>query len=192
MKWAQSSNAAIANKDYSRVLISGPFTNRLVHRWRSEEAAILVGTNTALNDDPALDARLWTGPAPVRLVVDLHLRLPHHLQIFDGKQKTVILNGVKNEETLEVTYHKIDTSLPLAKAIAAACHQLKIQSVLVEGGAQLLQAFIDEKIWDEARIIHNPALVIEQGLPAPQLLHHRLIRQEKISTDILSYYIPVP
>ncbi len=83
LKWAQSKNQKIANADFSRVLITSALSNRLVHKWRSEEAGIMVGTKTALQDNPALNTRHWTGPDPLRLVVDMNLRLPSDLQIFD-------------------------------------------------------------------------------------------------------------
>ena len=98
LKWAQSDDGKIAKTGHSRVLISNDYTNRLVHKWRSEEASILVGTNTALMDNPSLDTRLWKGPNPVRLVVDKNLALPASLNVFDQKIKTIIFNTLKHEE----------------------------------------------------------------------------------------------
>lgn len=99
LKWAQSSDGKITGNNSSRMLISNETSNRLVHKWRGEEAAILVGTNTALNDDPALTARLWPGKDPVRGVIDKELKLPAHLKLFDGSTETIVFNYLKKKIT---------------------------------------------------------------------------------------------
>jgi diaminohydroxyphosphoribosylaminopyrimidine deaminase/5-amino-6-(5-phosphoribosylamino)uracil reductase len=172
-----------------RLLISNEFTNRLVHKWRSEEAAILVGTNTALFDDPALTARLWKGAHPVRLVVDMNLRLPASLQLFDQQVKTIVFNSLKQEEKENLLYYQVTQDVPLVHQVVHALYQLKIQSVLVEGGAQLLQSFIDEGWWDEIRVITNNEQVVAQGLPAPHMESGRLVHQETLFTDTLHYFV---
>lgn len=189
LKWAQSKNQKIANTDFSRVLISNVYSNRLVHKWRSEEFAIMVGTNTALHDDPALNTRHWKGPDPLRLVVDMNLRLPNDLQIFDKKQKTIIFNSVKDGEQENLLYYKLDNSLSFTSSLMKACYDLQIQSILIEGGTKLLLSFIKEQLWDEARVIENSQLVIDNGLQAPALSNQYLIETENISTDVVSYYI---
>lgn len=187
LKWAMSADDKIAPEDRSRMSISNEMTNRLVHKWRSEEMAILVGTNTAAFDDPELTTRLWPGSDPVRLVVDLHLRLPSSLKLFNGK-KTVVFNLHLHEEKENVLYYQVAEDASVVHQIINALYQLKIQSVLVEGGAQLLQSFIDEGLWDEARLICNQELVIGSGIAAPQLKHHSLIEKEVLSTDTIQYY----
>ena len=152
-----------------RTLISNEYTNRLVHKWRSEEAAILVGTRTALADDPALTARLWHGPDPIRLVIDKDLRLPDSLQLFDRKVRTIVFNHLRHEETENLQYYQLATDSSLVHQVVVALTALNIQSVLVEGGARLLQSFIDEGYWDEARVITNNDLEIPGGLTAPVL-----------------------
>lgn len=188
LKWAQSKNQKIANADFSRVLISNPYSNRLVHKWRSEEAGIMVGTNTALYDNPSLNARHSSGPDPVRLVVDSQLRLPNHLQIFDKRQKTIIFNSIRHEEQENLGFYKLDKNLSFVTSLLKACYKLKIQSILVEGGAQLLQSFIDAQLWNEARVIENSQLIIDKGLNAPVLSNHHLAASENILTNIISYY----
>ncbi len=155
LKWAQSSDHKIANADHSRVFISNDYTNRLVHKWRSEEAAIMVGTNTALYDNPSLNNRLWAGNSPVRIIIDKELKIPatHHL-INDGK-KTIIFNTLTQEDAGNLLYRKMATGNSILQQIVASLFEMKIQSVLVEGGAKLLQSFIDEGFWDEARVITN-------------------------------------
>lgn len=188
LKWAQSKNHRIANADFSRVLISNAYSNRLVHKWRSEEAAIMVGTNTAIQDDPALNTRNWSGPDPVRIVVDMNLRLPLALKIFDRQQKTIIFNAIKHEEQENLVYYKIEKEPSLVKALLKACYELNIQSILIEGGNKLAETFINEYCWDEARVIENSELIIDNGLRAPLLSNHQLISSQTISTDIVSYY----
>jgi diaminohydroxyphosphoribosylaminopyrimidine deaminase / 5-amino-6-(5-phosphoribosylamino)uracil reductase len=187
LKWAQSVDGFIAGMT-GRTYISNDYTNRLVHKWRSEEAAILVGPRTALLDDPALTARLWTGPDPVRLVIDKGLELPGTLRLFDGKVRTVVFNRLRHEEEGMVQYYQLAEDSSLIHQVSVALHRLKIQSVLVEGGARLLQSFIDADCWDEARVITNGALELSGGLPAPRLGHMAKIRRESILDDTISYY----
>jgi diaminohydroxyphosphoribosylaminopyrimidine deaminase/5-amino-6-(5-phosphoribosylamino)uracil reductase len=211
LKWAQTTNARIAGPGISasagtsglaartgpitdgqspRLLISNEVTNRLVHKWRSEEAAILVGPRTALLDNPALTARLWTGPDPIRLVIDKELQLPEDLQLFDKKVRTIVFNNLKQEDDGPIQYYQLSTDSSLIHQLVVALHHLKIQSVLVEGGARLLQSFIDEDCWDEARVITNDELEIPAGLPAPRLQHARLVSRESLLSDSIRYYEP--
>ena len=188
LKWAQTFNGKIANNDYSRLLISNEITNREVHKWRSREAAILVGTNTALLDDPSLTTRLWPGNNPVRLVIDRQLKLPSNLHLFDGKVKTIVFNTVQHLEKDNLLYYKISNDQSIVTQILEVLYQLKIQSVLVEGGTQLLQSFIDEDYWDEAILITNAGLAILDGIHAPALKKAEKISGDKIYTDTIDYY----
>jgi diaminohydroxyphosphoribosylaminopyrimidine deaminase / 5-amino-6-(5-phosphoribosylamino)uracil reductase len=188
LKWAQTADGCIAKCDYSRIKISSPFTNRLVHKWRSEEMGILVGTNTALFDDPELTTRLWPGANPVRLVVDMNLRLPASLKLFDGVHKTIVFNKLRHSEHLNLLYYQVTDDVSLVHQVLNALYQTKIQSVLVEGGAALLQTFIDEGAWDEARIITNEALSAGRGLPAPVLKEAQLLHTEDVDTDRIRYF----
>ena len=192
LKWAQTANVIIAANENERLLISNEYSNRLVHQWRSEEAAILVGTNTALQDNPSLNNRLWTGISPVRLVLDMNLRLPGSLKIFDRQQKTIVFNGVKQEEQPNLVYYQLNKETSVIDQLLNACYQLGIQSILVEGGAILLQSFINSNHWDEARVITNAGLIIDKGLDAPVLKSMHPERTEKINTDTITYYINKP
>ncbi len=188
LKWAQSNNHKIANADFSRVWITNVYSNRLVHRWRSEESAIMVGTNTALQDDPALNTRHWTGPDPVRLVVDMNLRLPATLQVFNKTQKTIVFNGVKNEEHENLVFYKTDKEPSMVKGILKACYELGLQSIIIEGGNKLAESFINEHAWDEARVIENSRMIIDNGLRAPVLTNQKFVSSETVFTDIITYY----
>lgn len=188
LKWAQTADQKVGSPDHSRVLISNEITNRLVHKWRSEEAGILVGTNTALYDDPSLTGRLWGGINPVRLVIDKNLRLPSHLQLFDGSVKTIVFNLVRQEEG-KVIYHRLAGQKDFVIEMLAVLFKLNIQSVLVEGGPAVLQTFIKGGHWDEARVITNHQMHISSGVQAPQLVGHRPSGWEKILSDTIQYFV---
>ncbi len=187
LKWAQSSDGKIAGENLSKLRISNEFTNRLVHKWRSEEAAILVGTNTALRDDPALTTRLWPGRNPVRLVIDKELALPMHLKLFDDSARTIVFNYKKQQEGEKLSYCKLNAAENIIPQILHALYEKQIQSVIVEGGAKLLQSFVDAGSWDEARVITNSSMMIGEGLNAPVLKDDILLSEQKIENDIISF-----
>ena len=200
LKWAQSSDGKMAaplnppegetlvHEAARRLLISNEFTNRLVHKWRTEEAAIMVGTNTALLDDPALTVRLWPGNNPVRLVIDMDLKLPPSLKLFDGTVKTIVFNQHKQEEGEMLSFYKIDKDEKFIPQFFNALYKLQLQSVIIEGGAKLLKSFIDENAWDEARVISNEELIIGNGLGAPVLKNSNLFEEQKIKSDSISFF----
>jgi len=188
LKWAETADGRIAGDGTARLLISNEQTNRLVHKWRSEEASIMVGTNTALLDDPELTIRDWNGPSPIRLVVDIDLKLPLTLKIFNSKQRTVIFNAFKHEEQYNLLYYQVTEDVNLVHQIVNALYQMKIQSMLVEGGARLLQSFIDEEMWDEIRIVKNEELKINNGLAAPELLLKGVCQEMRILNDSIKIY----
>ncbi|MCU0322561.1 MAG: bifunctional diaminohydroxyphosphoribosylaminopyrimidine deaminase/5-amino-6-(5-phosphoribosylamino)uracil reductase RibD [Chitinophagaceae bacterium] len=177
LKFAQTADGFIGEAipssskwgELERLLISNEFTNKLVHQWRSEEAAILVGTNTALFDNPSLTNRFWTGKNPLRLVIDKQLKLPSTLQLFNQQEKTVVFNLLKNEINQQLEYVQLNTTDSVIQQIIQYCYSHNIQSILVEGGTQLLQSFIDGNLWDEARIITNEQLFVQVGVTAPKL-----------------------
>jgi diaminohydroxyphosphoribosylaminopyrimidine deaminase / 5-amino-6-(5-phosphoribosylamino)uracil reductase len=186
LKWAQSANGKIGSEK-ERILISNDYTNRIVHKWRSEESAILVGTNTALMDDPSLTTRLWNGKNPVRIVIDTQLKLPLTLNVFNKVANTLIFNFFKNSTENNLTYIKADPENFIGKTLSAL-YELSIQSVLIEGGARTLQSFIDRGLWDEARIITNEEMVMENGISAPEPKNFVLIDKEKYLNDRIHYY----
>ena len=190
LKWAQSSDNKIANADLSKVVISNDFTNRLVHKWRSEEAGIMVGTNTALYDNPSLNIRLWKGNDPVRVVIDKYLKIPGTFNLLSGNISTLIFNNTTETESGKLKYFKIDFTQPVGPQILQKLYHLKLQSVLVEGGANLLQSFIDSHLWEEARVITNQHLIIGKGIAAPVLSNHSLLESEDYGKDKINYYKP--
>ena len=195
LKWAETADHKIASGDRSRLFISNACTNRLVHKWRSEEMAIAVGTNTAFHDDPELSTRLWPGTHPLRIVVDSDLRLPSSLKLFDGTIPTIVFNTKKHSiENAKarfqggVHYYQVTEDVSLVQQTLHALYNMNIQSVLIEGGAALLQSFIDEEVWDEAKVITNEKLIIGEGLPAPVLNQHQLTHTDTFFSDTVHTY----
>jgi len=191
LKWAQTANLKIAAGSKERLLISNEFTNRKVHRWRSEEAAILVGKNTVMKDDPVLTNRLWDGPSPVRLVIDMDLQLPASAKVFNQDAPTVVFNKIRHSSGEQPVFYQVTEDVNLIHQVVHALYRLNILSVLVEGGARLLQSFIDEGLWDEARIITNTEMVVEEGLAAPVLPEAAAVDEELTGSDRLVYFKPL-
>jgi diaminohydroxyphosphoribosylaminopyrimidine deaminase/5-amino-6-(5-phosphoribosylamino)uracil reductase len=188
LKWAQSANHKITGKTGERIHISSDYSNRIVHKWRSQEAGILVGTNTALLDNPELTTRLWEGKNPVRIVLDQKLRLPDSLKLFNGEENTIVLNDVSDLSAGKILFKKVNDEKPGIQGILSTLHSLNILSVLVEGGAKLLQSFITAGTWDELRIITNNELNIPEGISAPDFRDAKHLKSETYGTDTIAYY----
>lgn len=170
LKWAQSQDGFLspATRTENRpVWVTGRLSRRLVHKWRTEEAAILVGTQTVLDDDPKLNARDWAGNDPVRLVLDRSRRIPASASVLDGSLRTIVLTENPAPKGHVVEYEKTDFA-HLAAEILRICHEKGLLSVMVEGGAQTLQTFLDSGIWDEARVFTG-AFFFGEGIMAPRL-----------------------
>jgi diaminohydroxyphosphoribosylaminopyrimidine deaminase/5-amino-6-(5-phosphoribosylamino)uracil reductase len=191
LKWAETANGKIARLDDQRLMISNEFVNRLVHQWRSETAAIMVGTNTAKKDNPKLDTRLWTGPNPIRMVIDNKLELSADLNLLDGTIPTIVWNGFKNEDQKNLHFKQLDPLNEFIPQILSESYKLGIQSILVEGGAKLLQSFIDTGFWDEVRVIKNESMILEtniDSLDAPKLLAEKWLKTTYMLNNSISYY----
>lgn len=188
LKWAQSRDGFMAGNTNERLLITHQETNRLVHQWRSEEAAILVGTTTALKDNPSLTNRLWHGKSPLRLVIDRHLSLPSALTMFNDRQPLVVYNEQKEGVEGNVRYVQLKPSKSFIPQIIDDCYQQQIQSILVEGGSVLLQSFLEEGYWDELRILTNQQLYVSEGLASPIIPAIPPIKKLQIAADEISFY----
>ncbi|HEX2846033.1 MAG TPA: bifunctional diaminohydroxyphosphoribosylaminopyrimidine deaminase/5-amino-6-(5-phosphoribosylamino)uracil reductase RibD [Chitinophagaceae bacterium] len=189
LKWAQTADARIGTIN-RRLLISNEYSNRLVHKWRSEEQAILIGTNTALADNPELTTRLWPGKSPIRLVIDMELKLPASLKIFAPEGRVIVFNTHKQGKENNIDYYQVTEDTSIVHQILNALRHFNIQSVLVEGGAQLLQSFIDEDAWDEIRRIENLQLTAGHGLPAPIIRHAGLVSKLELGHDSIQFFEP--
>ncbi|BDU27645.1 bifunctional diaminohydroxyphosphoribosylaminopyrimidine deaminase/5-amino-6-(5-phosphoribosylamino)uracil reductase RibD [Flavobacterium sp. GSB-24] len=158
LKWAESQDGFLApektiSQDRKPIWITNTYSRQLVHKWRTEEQAILVGTQTAIDDNPKLNARDWSGNNPVRVVIDRENKIDENSFIFDDTVKTTIFsNENKKTSTTNTQFEVIDFSKNIIPEILDVLYKNQIQSIIIEGGRQTLQSFIDENIWDEARI----------------------------------------
>jgi len=187
LKWAQTADGFMARPDFNSRWISGDLSRRLVHRWRSEEPAIMVGTNTAHYDNPRLNVRDWSGQNPIRIVIDRNLRLSPTLYLFDQTQPTLCYNLHKDETNANVQYIKCTQPDNLLPEIMADLYQRKVQSVLVEGGTVLFQELLSRNLWDEIRVF-NASKTFGKGIYAPRF-GGILADQERIGTDTLSVFL---
>ncbi|AUC14878.1 riboflavin biosynthesis protein RibD [Tenacibaculum sp. SZ-18] len=191
LKWAETANGFIAPKyreSQTPVWISNEYAKQLVHKWRSEEQAILVGTNTVLTDNPKLNVRSWTGQNPVRIVLDRTFKLSSDLSIYDTTIKTIIVSQFERESTNEnLVYERINFESDVPKQILEVLSKHKIQSVIIEGGAVTLQSFIDDNLWDEARIFIGDN-TFEDGIKAP-ILNAKLEKEEQLTNNTLRTFI---
>jgi len=187
LKWAQSQDGFIAPLEKSEkkpVWITNTYSRQLVHKWRTEEQAILVGTKTVIDDNPKLNARDWYGNNPVRIVLDKNNRIPEDYSVFDNQTKTIVFTNSENAVSKEnTTFEVIDFKQNIAKQIVDSIYQHNIQSVIVEGGLQTLQTFIDVNLWDEARIFIGKSF-FGKGTKAP-ILPTINSEQHKITEDEL-------
>ncbi len=165
LKWAQTADGFIARENYDSKWISSPLSRKLVHKWRSEEDAIMIGTNTAKYDNPMLNVRDWSGKNPVRIVMDRHLKLAENLHVFDRDQMTIVYNLMTDSKDKNLEYVKLSPN-HFWENIFSDLHQRKIQSVIVEGGATILKELIEGGMWDEARVFVSQT-IFGKGIVAP-------------------------
>ena len=169
LKWAQSHDGFFAPSDGKQKWITSSPAKQLVHRWRSEEDAILIGKNTANVDNSQLNVREWKGKNPVRIIVDKNLELSKELNIFDESQDTIIFNGLKTQTIGRTKYLEIENfDALLPQFICYQLYLMDVQSMIIEGGAKMLKAFISADLWDEARVFSGPESW-SKGIQAPRL-----------------------
>lgn len=187
LKWAQTSDGYFAPLNRTRHQLSNEHSKQLLHKWRTEEAAIMVGYNTALYDDPQLTARLWPGKQPLRIVLDRQLQLPKNLRVFNNDAPTWIVNEQKEGQEGNINYVQITFDSALNKNLLKRLYEADILSLIVEGGAKVLNGFIQDELWDEARVFTAPAQ-LQEGIASPVLHHAALIATTEIEDDILNVY----
>ncbi|MCD8263905.1 MAG: bifunctional diaminohydroxyphosphoribosylaminopyrimidine deaminase/5-amino-6-(5-phosphoribosylamino)uracil reductase RibD [Tannerellaceae bacterium] len=202
LKWAQSADGFV---DYNRsnhscvpALLSSPETLRQVHQLRSRVSAIMVGTRTALLDNPSLSVRHWTGAAPVRVVLDRDLSIPESFHLLDGQQPTLVFTRQRASNKKNISYFHIDYDRDVLSQVLTVLYREGLQSLLVEGGPFLQNHFLQQGIWDEIRTETTPA-VLSQGIQAPLLLpeyHAKLVNTVSVNTGntkkhLISIYTPL-
>lgn len=182
LKWAQTQDGNIARENFDSKWISNQYSRQLVHKWRSEEDAILVGFNTSLQDNPQLNVREMAGRNPIRLLIDKNLQIPSSHHLFDQSQKTIVFNSLKSgvENGVEFIQLKQEDDL---NPLLFALFERKVQSIIVEGGTKTLQKFIDQDLWDEARIFTSKS-VFEKGIKAPKIGGKLISKQNILGDDL--------
>jgi len=168
LKWAETQNGFIAPVEKNKTepfWISNDFSRQLVHKWRSEEQAILVGTNTILSDNPKLNLRDWAGENPIKIILDRELKIPESSYIYNSSDKTIFISE-KIKKSENIIFEKIDFKENRNQQILNVLYKHKIQSVIIEGGTKVLDSFIKDNLWDEARIFVSDSF-LEKGLKAP-------------------------
>ena len=195
LKWAESADGFLAGPHFQQVQISGPQAQLLTHQWRTDEAAILVGTRTALHDNPRLNAREWPGPQPTRLIIDKNLALPPTHHVLDGSQPTIIYTHRERASRPNLTYVTLPfapagapPSPDLLPAVLADLRGRGLESVLVEGGPTVLNALISTGTWDEIRVFRSPRR-LERGIAAPRLGLRGWHSREFVGADELFRYV---
>lgn len=185
LKWAETADGFIAKENHDSKWISNEHSRQLVHKWRTEEDAILVGRNTVHHDNPQLNVRDWSGRNPTRITIDRFLTLSDKLRMFDNSQPTIVYNVLKHEEHTNLILARIEEQGFLWHLVKDL-HKRKIQSLIIEGGLFTLQQFIDQGLWDEARIFSSPK-VFGSGIHAPAF-RGNLITRQSVFSDTLSVY----
>ena len=183
LKWAQSRDGFIDKVRTSAaeppVVFSTPETQVRVHKMRAESAAIMVGTRTALLDNPSLTVRRWAGQSPVRVVLDREFLIPNDYHLLDGSQPTLVFTsegkGQEGKEIPGVTYCELDRKVAVLPQILDELFRRKLNSLMVEGGAMLLNSFLEAGLWDEATVETAP-VELGAGVEAP------IIRQPAAET----------
>ncbi|ASK31911.1 riboflavin biosynthesis protein RibD [Chryseobacterium sp. T16E-39] len=185
LKWAESADGFL-DKDFKPVSISNSLVNQFVHQLRADEHAILVGTQTALNDNPSLTVRNVEGINPVRILIDFDLKVPIDFKIYNNEAKTLVFNSIKEEEKDHIHWIKIekDNFIP---TLMSALYKEQIQSVIIEGGSFTLQQFINAGLWDEAIVIKNENLKLDSGTKAPHL-DSKPFKNQTVRDNTLSFY----
>jgi len=165
LKWAESGDGFM-DKDFKPTAISNSLVNQFVHQLRADEHAILVGTQTAINDNPGLTVRNAEGVNPIRILIDFELKVPGDFKIYNDEAQTLVINSVKEETENNIKFIKIEKENFLPD-LMAALYKEQIQSIIIEGGKYTLQQFIDNGLWDEAIVIKNDGLKLDRGTAAP-------------------------
>jgi len=187
LKWAATANGYFAANNTVQQWISGPLAKKLVHKWRTEEDAVLVGKYTAIIDNPQLSAREWPGKNPVRLLIDRNLEVDTTSLLYNDAAKTIIFNELKTDVIKNIHYVSMeDMQYYLPQKIAYQLYLMDIQSVIIEGGAHILNQFISSGLWDEARVFTS-STSWDNGIFAPQI-NGKITDISNVDKDKLTLY----
>ncbi len=182
LKWAKTREGFMAPEDRHRFRITGEAAIQLSHKWRTEESAIMVGTTTARFDNPQLTARKWPGKQPLRIVIDRTLKLPEEMHLFDDAAATWVVNEKIEGLKGNVHYVKLDFTDDLLPALLKKMAEARLLSVIIEGGANLLNQFLERDLWDEARVLTG-SVSLAEGVAAPLPRNANLVYSSDIGSD---------
>jgi len=193
LKWAESKDGFISPytfqhyKNKPPVWLTNPASKQLVHQWRTEEMAILVGTHTALMDNPELTVRQATGKNPISILIDRTLRVPETHRIFNTASKTYVLTEIEKKNNGYVSYFKIDFSENIIPELLDILYENGIQSLIVEGGKHTLDSFINLNLWDEARVFKTQ-VEFNEGTKAPDFNYNISEIKHVVDDELYVYY----
>jgi diaminohydroxyphosphoribosylaminopyrimidine deaminase/5-amino-6-(5-phosphoribosylamino)uracil reductase len=168
LKWAESADGFIApNKQEKGDIfwISDKHSQQLAHRWRAEEHAILVGRKTAEQDNPELTTRNWSGTNPIRMLIDPKNKVSKDACIKNEAAKTIVFNCMEQKRDNNISWEKVSQE-SLLHDIVDRAYTMGIQSIIVEGGAQTIEGFLKQNLWNECRVIIGQKKLVE-GIKAP-------------------------
>ena len=187
LKWAKSKDNYIAPINQEKPFwMTSKESKTLVHNWRAEEDAILVGRKTVIADNPSLTVRMCEGKNPIRLVIDKSLSLNNNYNIFDDHAETLVFNNIKSDIVSNTIYIKTDFN-NLIEEILNELYKRNILSLIVEGGAITINSFIDNNLYDEIRLFTTEK-VLENGILSPQIPNIKMTKTTIINKDKLEVY----
>ena len=191
LKWAQTRDGFIdalrSPNNVHAAWITNEISRSLVHKWRTEEQSVMVGTRTAELDNPQLNIRAWHGQSPMRITIDRDLSLSPRLHLFDGSQPTVVFTEKVKASKPGLEFVQVDFSSGLLAQIMTALYLREVLSVVVEGGEIMLSSFIEADLWDEALVFRGDKFFVE-GTPAPKLVQ-KPVEKLHLKESSLYYYI---
>lgn len=186
LKWAESADRFM-DKDFQPTQISNSLTKQFVHQLRSDEHSILIGTMTALRDNPSLTTREVKGRNPIRILIDIDLKVPQDYHIFNNESETLVFNSLRDDESGNVKFIKTSRE-NFIENLLKKLHERQIQSVIIEGGSLVLQQFIDTDLWDESIVIKNKNLLLENGTKAPKF-NKTPFKEENFQDNSIEFYL---
>jgi diaminohydroxyphosphoribosylaminopyrimidine deaminase/5-amino-6-(5-phosphoribosylamino)uracil reductase len=186
LKWAESADRFM-DKDFQPTQISNSLTKQFVHQLRSDEHSILIGTMTALRDNPSLTTREVKGRNPIRILIDIDLKVPQDYHIFNNESETLVFNSLRDDESGNVKFIKTSRE-NFIENLLKKLHERQIQSVIIEGGSLVLQQFIDADLWDESIVIKNKNLLLENGTKAPKF-NKTPFKEENFQDNSIEFYL---
>ena len=187
LKWAKSKDNFIAPINQEKPFwMTCEKSKKLVHSWRAEEDAILVGRKTVVADNPSLTVRMCEGKNPIRIVIDKELSLNEKSNVFDDQAETIVINNIKSTKVDKTTYLKADFN-NLNQDILNQLYNRDILSLIIEGGAITINSFIEKNLYDEIRVFTTDK-ILKKGVNSPELPDINLIETSIINNDKLEVY----